>query len=273
MRQLHFVSCLPRSGSTILLNVLGNNPKHRVTPTSGLIELYLVVNQKWKESAEFKAEGLEVVEPRIKTALKGMLHGYFQEDINQNKICFDKSRGWLQHIETLKECFGKDIKLLVTVRDVKAILASFEKLYRKRGLEYNDIYGDDFTKAQTVEGRAELLLKPGNVVGLTVARLRDALRRCPENLIIIPFYRLTSEPKQVFETIHQQLDLEPFEYDFNNIKQVTHESDIHHGWKNLHTIKTKLEPLEEPGWKGIFTKDFENYIDNNYGDINKLAAH
>ncbi|MCH7726722.1 MAG: hypothetical protein IH991_09615 [Planctomycetes bacterium] len=68
---LHFASGLPRSGATLLMNLLGQNPAHRVTPTSGLIELFVTVKDNWTKFVEFKAEGLE------KVKLRGMVYGYF----------------------------------------------------------------------------------------------------------------------------------------------------------------------------------------------------
>ena len=37
--QIAFQSSLPRSGSTLLSNIVGQNPNFHVTPTSGLLDL------------------------------------------------------------------------------------------------------------------------------------------------------------------------------------------------------------------------------------------
>ncbi len=39
--KVHFLGGLPRAGSTLLMNLLGQNPKFTVTPTSGLLELII----------------------------------------------------------------------------------------------------------------------------------------------------------------------------------------------------------------------------------------
>ena len=41
MEQIFFQSSLPRAGSTLLQNILGQNPEFYVTPTSGVLELFL----------------------------------------------------------------------------------------------------------------------------------------------------------------------------------------------------------------------------------------
>ena len=39
MEKIFFQSSLPRAGSTLLQNILGQNPNFYVTPTSGVLEL------------------------------------------------------------------------------------------------------------------------------------------------------------------------------------------------------------------------------------------
>lgn len=270
MDNLYFVSCLPRSGSTLLMNILGQNPKHHVTPTSGLIEMFVSIKKNWKDYIEFKSEGLEIVKPRVENALAGLCHGFFQNELAQGKICFDKSRGWLQYIEDLESVLKRKVQLLVCVRDIKDILISFEKVYRRRDISYNYHLGNDFFEAQTFEGRSRLLLGNGSVLGLSIARLRDALHRIPSRLTIVPYKALTSNPKGVMSNIHKFLDLPNYEYDFSNIKQVTQENDLYHGM-DLHIIKPTIQ-VEENQYDKYFSKKFANEIDTAYADIHKLCS-
>jgi len=39
MKEIYFINGMPRSGSTLLCNILAQNPEFHVTPTSGLSEL------------------------------------------------------------------------------------------------------------------------------------------------------------------------------------------------------------------------------------------
>lgn len=269
---LYFVSGLPRSGSTLLMNILGQNPKFHVTPTSGLIELFLSIKNQWKNVFEFKAEGLEKVKHRVEGAMQGVLYGYFQDEMLDGKICFDKSRGWLQFIEDLETCLKRKIKIITTVRDVREILASFEKLYRKRGIEYNYPVGDAFLKAQTIEGRCDLLLADGGVLGITINRLRDVLNRgLSDRVIFVPYEYLTSHPGEIMKHLHKNLNLQDYEYDVNNVKQITNEGDVWHGM-DLHIIRPEVKPQKNSEtWREIFPKNYAEYISKKYEDINTLA--
>ncbi len=269
---LHFVAGLPRSGSTLLLNLLGQNPRHHVTPTSGLIELFVTVKNRWTEFIEFKAEGLETVKPRVRDALAGLLTGYFRPELAAGKTVFDKSRGWLQYIEPLEEVLERPVKVVVTVRDVRSIVASFEKLYRRRNIEYRQAADDAFFQCQTVEGRAEVLLSPKSVVGLTIARLRDALQRgVGDRLVVVPYRALTICPQETLDLLHRVLCLPSFEYDPGHVEQLTHEDDFFHGMP-LHSIRSRVEPPQETPWEGILPPKLCRWLATEYADINRLAS-
>ncbi len=247
---LTFVAGLPRSGSTLLLNLLGQNPACHVTPTSGLINLFTAVKGRWTEVLEFKSEGLERVRPRVASAMRGLLHGYFEPEFADGKHVFDKSRGWLQQIEPLEECLGRPVRIVVTVRDVRAIIASFEKIYRSRRIDYREAGGDDFFKCQTVEGRARAILGSTAVVGLTIARLRDALERgVGDRLVLVPYHELTRRPREAMHSVGRTLGLPEFAYP-DNVRQVTHEDDTFHGM-DLHRIRPRIEPPRAIPWEGV----------------------
>jgi sulfotransferase len=226
----------------------------------------------WKENNEFRAMGMEKVQPRIVSSMRGMFQGFFEEELSQGKTVFLKSRGYMAYIEYLKEIFGYDVKVICLVRDIRSILASFEKLYRKRGIEYPEFTDNDFIESQTVEGRANILLRKDGVVGLPIIRLQDALRRHPENIVLVSYQGLLNDPKGVFNYLHEHLELPQFEYDFSNIKQVTSELDVYHGYKGLHDIKEgPITPPEDLPWKDIFEEPFIEEIGNRYSFLNGIA--
>lgn len=268
---IFFVSGLPRAGSTLLMNLLGQNPNHIVTPTSGLIEIFMRVKNGWKDYIEFKAMGLENAKPHVMGALKGIVYGYFEQAFDDDKIVFDKSRGWLYYIEDLEQILGREVKILVAVRDVRDICASFEKIYQNRSIQYDYPLGEAFFKCQTIVGRCEHLLSDGGVVGIAVNRLRDALSRKIKNrLIVVPALALTSRPAAVLNNIHQLLGLPLFEYDPKKVEQITHENDLWHGM-DLHTIKPEVKPILTETWKEVFPQKYADELGKRYADINQMA--
>ena len=57
--EIFFNSSMPRSGSTLLQNILGNNPDFYATPTSGLVEMLLCSRKQYTHSPSFKAQNEE----------------------------------------------------------------------------------------------------------------------------------------------------------------------------------------------------------------------
>ena len=56
VQKIFFQSSLPRAGSTLLQNVMGQNPEFYVTPTSGVLELVYASRANYTNSPEFKAQ-------------------------------------------------------------------------------------------------------------------------------------------------------------------------------------------------------------------------
>jgi sulfotransferase len=248
------VSGLPRAGSTLFVNILAQNHAFDVTPTSGILGMLVMLRNQWEMQPEFKAaynEGTKVA------ALRGLLNGYFHT--SRFPIVFDKSRGWPAQIEMAERVLGRKIKILAPVRDVRDVLASFEKLYRKNK-DIRPIPGEMANpgKFQTVGGRCEVWCSLDQPLGASFNMLRDAIRRGFKNRIhFVEFEKLTVAPKTTMAKVYEFLDEEPFEHNFNDVKQYTQEDDIWHGYKDLHTIRPKIEPME-PQWPDILGKDVAN---------------
>ena len=61
MDKLFFQSSLPRAGSTLLQNILAQNPDVYATPTSGVLELVFAARGNYTNSPEFKAQDSDLM--------------------------------------------------------------------------------------------------------------------------------------------------------------------------------------------------------------------
>jgi hypothetical protein len=114
----HFVTGMPRSGSTLLCNILAQNPAFAATGTSPLPALLQAAQQAWNTSPEAKAnyrdaDGLHL--------MRSIFEGYRVPPPQQ--VVFEKSRAWPAMIEMLKTLLGRNPKLIVCTRDVPSIVA------------------------------------------------------------------------------------------------------------------------------------------------------
>lgn len=241
-KEVFFISGLPRSGSTLLCNILAQNPEFFVTKaTSGCIEILFSIRNQWDRIVEHQAEGIN--RDQLKNVLKGALNSYYLTDKN---IVFDKGRGWLSMIETLEFALGKKVKLICTVRNINEIIASFEGLWRNTtGQSQWNIEQNNYERSLTVKGRAELWVEAGQPLGSAFNRLKDALDRgYADRLYFMEFDSLTHNPKQTMQNIYNFIGKKYYEHDFNNIPQYTKEDDDNvHRIKDLHTIRSVVQPV------------------------------
>lgn len=174
---IFLVSGLPRAGSTLLCNVLAQNPRVAVTATSGLLEVLNHIRTGWHQWIEMRAMDPNERIERLQTVLHAATYGYFAREIETGaRYIFDKSRGWNGYLPLAQFVLGYKPKVLVPVRDVRDVLASFELLYRKNAHTPTPPYLVDYFKAQTVPGRCEILMRNDQPVGLAYNRIQNALQ-------------------------------------------------------------------------------------------------
>lgn len=254
--KLHFISGLPRAGSTLLANILAQNPRFHATSTSGVLDLISGIRNQWDNIQEFQATPDDDAKARV---MSGVFESFYA---NIDKpVVFDKCRGWTSWIEYLDSVFP-DVKILVPVRDMRDVLASYEKLHRKNYLRQTTLQRDEYLQWQSVEGRCAYWLAYNQPIGLAYTRIKDAIQRGhADKLYFVHFEKLTSEPREELTRIHHFLGEEYFEYDFDNVEQVTREDDSVYGMGSLHDIRSKVEPVPSQ-WKeilGAFADQYKIY--------------
>jgi sulfotransferase len=239
-----FISGLPRSGSTLLCNILAQNPEAHVSKaTSGLHDVLFGVRNQWDRLTEHQAEGIDSL--KLKRVLQSVFHAYLDTG-NGKSIFVDKGRGWLSLIEMLEFILDKKCKIICPVRDLAEIFASFEKLWRNTTAKTQwNFEQNDYFNSQTVEGRCEIWARKDQPVGLAYNRVKDALQRgYSDRIHFVEFNDLTSCPEKTFDEIYKFLNIANFKHDFDNVVQYTKEDDENvHRIVGLHTIRPKVSPV------------------------------
>jgi sulfotransferase len=259
MEKLYFIAGLPRSGSTILTNVLVQNPQIHCTPTSVLAQLVGDIKNNWHNLPLTRNLPEATSYTKLAGVLQGLIEGYFK-GVNQPYI-FDKSRQWPQHLETLTT-LGYEPKIIATVRDIRAIVASFEKVYSKSmALGMPSQYNADPATMSNPDTRLEYWLMSKSPLGSAFNILLDAFRRGhTENIHIVRFEDFTAYPVQTLLGIYDFLGLPPFEHDCKNVVQTIFEDDRSHGFKDLHKItEGPIKPVKDV-WQQILPSSFADKI-------------
>ncbi len=260
-KQIHFIAGLPRSGSTLLCNILNQNPEFHATSTSGILDIVLAIRNQWENLSVFKAAPNKAGKAAV---VNSILHNYVS--IVERPIYFDKSRGWIAHIEMAEVILQRKAKILVPVRKITDILSSFENLYRKNAHDWQfPQEKTHYYEWQTMEGRADIWMRSDQPVGIAYNRIRDAISRGYEDrLHIMEFEELACNPEETLKAIYQFLEIEYYPHNFEHVEQVTEENDDIHGIPGLHVIRNKVEPLPEYGSKLIGETSYNKYNDAQF---------
>jgi sulfotransferase len=252
-KTIYFLAGLPRSGSTLLANILLQNPAIHVTATSGVCDMLVQVRNGWDRNDAFQAMERATSEKVKANVLRAMLQAYFQHV--ERPICIDKNRYWAEFLEMGAELVGgRDrVKVLVTVRDLRDVVASFEKLYRKTSaLGQLPQEANMALKFKTALGRAEVFIDDAQPVGRAYNAIRDAVTRgWHDRMHFIDFADLTRYPAKTMEEVYRFLDAKPHAHDFERVEQLTVEDDFVYGFKDLHVIRAKVEP-QPPAWPQVY---------------------
>lgn len=235
-KKFNIIAGLPRSGSTLLCNLLNQNEKFHATETSALVRVLTAVKTGWENVTENIASNNINKKENV---LKAIVNGYFDEI--EKEVIFDRNRAWNNEPELAKLVFGEDVKIILCVRNLVDILASFEKLFRKNNSIYDTTdkrnFGGDFS---TVLKRCDTWASVKGPIGSSLEALQELLLRSSDNTLIIEFDSLLNEPQKTLDKIYNFIGEKYFKHDFNNIIQTTKEDDRFHGILGLHDIHNKI---------------------------------
>jgi len=239
--KIFFNSSMPRSGSTLLQNILGNNPDFYATPTSGVVEMLTASKKHYTKSPVFKAQDEEAMKKAFLTYCRYGIEGYFA-GLTDRKYTIDKSRAWAINWPFL-DAFYPNPKMICMVRDLRDIIASMEKNYRKYPEKF-DAASEDPPKGITVGERVGIWMvkKP---VGTMFKSLKEVIhRKIDQNILFVRFEDLCEDPDKEMRVIYDFLEVPYYQHDFNNIKQVTYEDDKFHGRYGDHKIQGQVRPVQ-----------------------------
>ena len=132
-KTLHFLSGLPRSGSTVLAAILNQNPVTHVSTTSGLVHALDSLANIW--GLDKLLGDNDPKRERLAQTMRGVINSFY-EDIPEN-IIIDKARTWpLTHIlSAMNQVLKRKPKIIATVRSAPDCAASFVRIAKPEDMD------------------------------------------------------------------------------------------------------------------------------------------
>jgi hypothetical protein len=241
-KTLHFLSGIPRSGSTVLAAILNQNPMTHVSTTSGLVHALDGLANTWHSAGLLNENDPE--RKKLAQTMRGAIDAFYED--TEAPVIIDKSRGWpiAQIMAAMSQVLGKQPKIIATVRSVPDCAASFIRVAKPENLDEFMYSGQlmDHLKAAYIS-------------------LQNGYEYAPENFLFVEYEDLLADPQEQLARIHAFLGLPDFSYDFDNIdgSTVAEDDENLHGHAGMHDVKPKLEAQHKQDPKDLLKSHYGSF--------------
>lgn len=217
MEQLHFCGGLPRSGSTILMNILQQNPRIFTTSTDPIPNIINNVIIKSRSKEEFLAMTPDKADAGLYGFLVNGTKGWY-EALTDKPIVISKNRSWAGFYHLFPQ--GKYIAL---IRDLRDIAESFDRVNHKFKAfhTFDDVHG--LLPAMTEQEKFDYYFIRPNPLSATLSfelpRVMEAKNNNSREVLIIRYEDLIVDPFREVNRVYSFLGEEKFSHNLNDIKQ------------------------------------------------------
>ena len=221
MKQFVALSGLPRTGSTLLSAILSQNPEIHAEGNSGVCQLMWDMQQSVVNSEQVKTSKRNILDALVKP----IPHTYYADVAKP--IVVDKCRSWTlpANVEILNRYFNNAPKVIVLVRPVVEIVASFMALRKANGW--------DNLEQGLLDDGSEPIMR--SLAGVEWARKNNN-----GEFLFITYDELVDDTGLSLDRIYEYCGWHSFSHNFNKIVNHYQENDSFYGLIGMHDIRPKI---------------------------------
>lgn len=239
MARFHFISGLPRSGSTLLSALLLQNPRFHAGMTSPVGALFDGMLSQFSAGSEFAPVVDAATRRRL---LRGLFDSYYAEQLAASaptQVVFDTNRMWCAKLPALLDLFP-DAKVIACVRNVAWVMDSMERLFRANPYEKTRLFNDE-AERNTVFSRVETLAQRNRLVGFSWSAVKEAYYGAQAGSLLVVEYELFAQaPMKVLKLIYEFIGEPWFEHDIEHVSYDAPAFDAALGLAGLHRVRPKV---------------------------------
>ncbi len=235
-QKFHFISGMPRSGSTLLSAILRQNPRFHAGMTSPVSTFFSSLLDQVSAGSEF---GPVVTTEQRQRMLRGLFASYYANQ-SQDSVIFDTSRLWSAKLPAVLDLYPQ-AKVIACVRNVAWVMDSIERLYRANPYENTRLF-NDHAERNTVYSRVETLAQRNRLVGFAWSAIKEAFySEQASSLLVVDYDLLAAAPAKVLPLVYQFIDEPWFDgHDFSQLSFDAPEFDSALGLAGLHKVRPKV---------------------------------
>jgi len=253
---IHFISGLPRAGSTLLGALLAQNPALHAGMTSPVGSLYTAMRREMSATNE---GAVWIDDAKRAAVLRGVFACYYHAEL-ANRTVIDTNRIWCAHLHSLAALFPR-ARVIACVRHVPWVLDSIESLIRRNVWQPSKIFDGD--NQGTMWSRIDGLASATGLVGFAWNALKQAYYSDEAGrMMLLTYETLTTDPARAMAEVYAFLGLPAFDHDFNNVTFDATEFDARLGTPGLHSVgptvrRTDRQTILTPDlWKRFESDSF-----------------
>jgi len=256
------LTSLPRSGSTLLLYVLNQNPKFTIGPDSEIGQILNVNKDFIRNNISHFQLPHEIVSDCFYNFCRSGVDAWIKTISNPETIFIDKSRHWLKDLDYIFNIFP-DLKIVVTIRDLRSIVNSFEKMCQNSLYVNNNEYFNNLNQDLQLQRVSNILninyLEEGL---LSLKQLIDIPKKYKDQIFISRYEDLIEDPQSHLNQIYDFFGMDRFVHNFQDITQDFYNDNPYQPF-GCHKIKSKLEKSNSENFSSL-REDIQKIILDQY---------
>jgi sulfotransferase len=237
-----FHSGLPRSGSTLLSEILGQNPEFYNGPGSPAFDLLYNLYDMCAKGDLFQSNPkMDWIDGVVNHSLRT-----FYDDRDESVI-FDKNFHWTGAGSQITASYGiENPKLICSVRDIDEILASFISMIHRNAGEGKSNFIDRMCHQRamlpiTDVYRCELVIGDDGILGRACQSLYHGLRGVLKDSIhLVEYNDLVDDTENTIRAIYDFLEQPYFEHDFTSISGGPNIDESVYGLADMHDVRPTI---------------------------------
>lgn len=258
MKQIFFCGGLPRTGSTLLMGILQENPEIFTTSTCPTPHIIYNIVTKARHDNSFMSMNTLKADDALYSLVHGGLSGWF-ESITDKPTIISKNRAWSDIYYLFPET-----KFICLVRDLRDIFDSFLKVENRfKSLKTFDKYSQKIVATMSHEEIFEFYFGKGGVIDSPAQSIINLIEM-EKNITFIKYEDLTENPKKVLSSLYEFLGLHQYDHNLIDIKspELYEHDSVYFNEKVIHEVHSNLIKNKSDGRK--FPDHFYDRIVEKY---------
>ncbi len=233
-QKIHFISGLPRSGSTLLSALLNQNPKFQANmsgPVAGMVGALLENMSGKNEYSVF------IEDDQREQIIRSVIESFYVK--SKAETIFDTSRSWCARLPLIGTLYPQ-AKVIACVRHMPWIIDSIERIVRRNIFQPSSIF--NYLSGGTVYSRADGVAGGDGMVGYAYNALKEAYfgEHATDRLMLVQYESLVRDPQKTISAVYEFIGEKPFNHDFDRVDFDASEFDKKAGTPGLHKVHSKV---------------------------------